>query len=127
MPEPATSSAALIITAAGLTIFGIATGLHPPLLVAGLFGGLWSISYQPPAGLPARIFFLGGSSLVAGYLAPVLAAVVAAAASRLIPWWPSDISRDVMQYPVAFLTGFLAIRWVGPALLRRAEKMEAEN
>lgn len=127
MAEPASSAAAFLLTAAGLTVFGVATGLHPPVLVAGLFGGIWAISYQAPARLPSRVAFLGGSSLVAGYLAPVLAAVAAAAAVKLIPWWPADVTREVMQYPVSFITGFLAIRWIGPALLRRAEKLEADT
>lgn len=38
MAEPATSTAAVIASAMGLTIFGIATGLHPSLLIAGLAG-----------------------------------------------------------------------------------------
>ena len=131
MPEPTSSATALVITtastAAGLTVYGVATGLHINLLIAGLFGGLWSISYQPPAGIMARILFLLGSSLVAGYVAPVAASVAASAATNLVTWWPREVTRDVLQYPVAFFTGFLAIRWLGPALMRRAEKMEAEH
>lgn len=126
MAEPATSTAAILLTAAGLTVFGVATGLHPPVLVAGFFGGLWALSYQPPDGLPARIFFLGGSAIVAGYLAPVLAAVAASAAIKMFSWWPADITRDGIQYPASFITGFLAIRWIGPALMRRAEKSEVK-
>ena len=127
MPEPTSSATALIITtgtAAGLTVFGVATGLHVNILIAGLFGGLWAISYHPPAGVVARIMFMLGSSLVAGYVAPVAAAVAASAATTLVTWWPRDVTRDVLQYPVAFLTGFLALRWIGPALMRRAQKLE---
>ena len=131
MPEPTSSATALLVTtastAAGLTICGVATGLHPNLLVAGLCGGLWAISYQPPSGVVARVLFLLGSSLAAGYFAPVAASIAASAAVSLLSWWPRDITREVIQYPVAFVTGFLAIRWLGPALLRRAEKLEAEH
>ena len=131
MPEPTSSATALIITtastAAGLTICGVATGLHPNILIAGLFGGLWALSYQPPAGIVPRVLFMLGSSLVAGYVAPVAASVAASAAASLFPWWPRDITHEAIQYPVAFFTGFLALRWLGPALMRRAEKLEAEH
>lgn len=129
MTEPATSATALITagTAAGLTAFGVATGLHVNILIAGLFGGIWAISYNPPAGVIARVLFLVGSSLIAGYVAPVAASIAASAASNLITWWPSDITREALQYPVAFFTGFLGIRWIGPALMRRAEKLEADR
>jgi len=124
--EPTTSTAATV-TAAGLTILGVTTGLHPPILLAGLFGGLIAMSYHPPSGVLARVLFMAGSSLIAGYVAPAAAAIAASAAASLIPWWPRDITRDVMQYPTAFLIGFLGLRWLLPALLRRAEKLEGEH
>lgn len=131
MAEPTTSATAFFITAAGttagLTVFGVATGLHLNILLVGLFGGLWAISYQSPVGILQRILFLLGSSLVAGYIAPTTAAVAASAASNLLTWWPHDVSREALQYPVSFLIGFLGIRWIGPALMRRAEKLEAEH
>lgn len=123
MAEPALTTA-FGLSAFGLTVFGVATGLHPTILIAGLSGGLWAISYKPPAGLLARILFLAGSAMIAGYVAPVAAAVAASAAAKLIPFWPADITRDVLQFPVAFCTGFLGLRWIGPAMLRRAEKLE---
>ena len=50
MAEPTSSAAALAAaTATGLTVFGVATGLHPAILLAGLAGGLWALSYQEPA------------------------------------------------------------------------------
>ena len=45
MAEPATSTAAVIASALGLTVFGVATGLHPSLLIAGLAGGMWALFY----------------------------------------------------------------------------------
>jgi hypothetical protein len=127
MAEPTSTSAALGFSAFGLTIFGVATGLHPAILLAGLSGGLWAMSYQPPATLLARILFLAGSSMIAGYLAPVAAAVAASAAAKLIPFWPADVTRDVLHFPVAFCVGFLGLRWLGPAMLRRANKLEGEH
>ena len=128
--EPTTSSTALAAaatSAAGLTLFGVTTGLHPGILLAGLFGGLIAMSYHPPSGVLARVLFMIGSSLIAGYVAPAAAAIIASAAASLISWWPGDITRDVIQYPAAFLTGFLGLRWLLPALLRRAEKLEGEH
>lgn len=128
MAEPTTTSGVLIglSSSFGITILGVATGLDPAILIAGFSGGLWALSIQPPPGVLPRIVFLGGSSMVAGYLAPVAAAVVAAAAAKTIPFWPPDINRGVMQFPVAFCIGFLGLRWIGPALLRRAEKVEGQ-
>lgn len=125
MAEPTTPI--ITITAAGITVFSVATGLHPGMLIAGLAGGLWAMSYQPPAGVLARAAFLGLSAMVAGYLAPVLTSIAASAAGKLLTWWPEDVTQATMQFPVAFVIGFLALRWLGPALLRRAEKLEGSN
>lgn len=130
MAEPTSTTGFLIgfSSTFGITVFGVATGLHPALLIAGFSGGLWALSIpQQHAGALSRVLFLAGSSMVAGYLSPVAAALAAAAAARLIPFWPADITRDVMQFPVAFCIGFLGLRWLGPALLRRAEKIEGET
>ena len=123
--EPTTSIPAAL-TAAGLTVFGVTTGLHPNILLAGLFGGLIAMSYHPPSGVLARVLFMAGSSLIAGYVAPAATAIAASAAASLISWWPRDITYQVMQFPVAFLIGFLGLRWLMPAIARRANKMEGE-
>ena len=127
MNEPATSAFITTGTAAGLTIFGVATGLHTNILLAGLFGGLCALSFNAPAGVLSRVLFLLGSSLVAGYVAPIVASVAASAAANLFVWWPRDVTREALQYPVGFLTGFLGLRWILPALIRRAEKLETEH
>ena len=126
-PTTSTSGLAIAASAAGLTVFGVTTGLHPNILLAGLFGGLIAMSYHPPTGFIPRILFMIGSALIAGYVAPAAAAIAASAAASLISWWPRDITRDAMQYPVAFLIGFLGLRWLMPAVLRRAEKLEGET
>ena len=125
MTEPASGSVAFItLTTAGISILGIATGLHPTFLVVGFFGGLWAISYNPPAGVIARVIFLAMSSIVSAYVSPVVAAVAAGAAAGMLTWWPKEITREFLSFPVSFLVGFLALRWLGPALLRQAEKAE---
>ena len=127
--EPTTSTSALLSTAAsaaGLTLFGVTTGLPPNILLAGLFGGMIAMSYHPPSGIVARVLFMLGSSLIAGYIAPAAAAIAASAAASLISWWPRDITVQVMQFPVAFLIGYLGLRWLMPAIARRAQKLEGE-
>lgn len=128
MSEPTTSGALIALSSSfGITIFGVATGLHPAILIAGFSGGLWALSIpQQASSWQSRLLFLGGSSMVAGYLSPIITAVAAAAAAKTIPFWPADITRDVLQFPVAFCIGFLGLRWLGPALLRRAQKVEGE-
>ena len=132
MTEPATTgTTAFLITTgssvAGLTIFGITTGLHINILVVGLFGGLWALYYQPPARVGARILFLVASSLIAGYFAPVAAAVAAAAAASMLDWWPRELTREALQYPFAFCIGFLGLRGLGPLLMRRTAQLERER
>jgi uncharacterized membrane protein YjjB (DUF3815 family) len=73
MAESAAAAAAIAITSTGLTVFGIATGLHPQYLVAGSVGGLWWLSYQDgPQPLSKRFAANAISSVVAGFLTPLL-------------------------------------------------------
>ncbi|MFV0662777.1 hypothetical protein [Denitromonas sp.] len=126
MTEPLSGTAALInVTAAGgIAVLGVATGLHPGVLLAGLAGGYWALTALPSSGGGSRIAFLVVSALVAGYLAPVAATVAAAAAASMLPWWPPAATQDVLRFPAGLLVGFLAVRWLGPALLRRAKTVE---
>ena len=122
MAEPTTSAAALAAaTATGLTIFGVATGLHPSILLAGLAGGLWSLSYQEPAPAWKRVAITVIASVVAGYLAPAVAAVVTA-----LDAWPHALTSDLVQLPIAVLIGLLSHRVLGPALLRIAAQKAEE-
>lgn len=121
MAEPASSSAALTITAAGLTIFGISTGLHPPILLAGLAGGLWSLSYQPPLPAWRRLAVATLASIIAGYLTPAVAVGITS-----IAVWPPAMSNDLMQLPIAVTIGLLAHRVLGPAVMRFAAKKAEE-
>jgi hypothetical protein len=73
MAEAAAAAAAIAITSTGLTVFGIATGLHPQYLVAGSVGGLWWLSYQDgPQPLAKRLAANAISSVIAGFLTPLL-------------------------------------------------------
>jgi len=117
MAEPATSTAAVIASAMGLTIFGIATGLHPSLLIAGLAGGLWALFYGEPQPLLKRCLSAVMSALVAAWLAPVTAYSV-----QELPGAPPGLPLDVLQFPVALVIGFLAMAIVGPGLMLLSRK-----
>lgn len=116
MAEPA-SSAIVVAGAAGLTIFGVATGLSPSLLIAGMAGGFWALSYMPPMPVWKRITTAALSSLLAGWVTP---AVVAA----LTAWngWPGSVTHDLVQYPVAVAFGLLSHTVIGPAMLKLAAR-----
>ena len=122
MPEPTSSAAALAAaTATGLTIFGVATGLHPSILLAGLAGGLWALSYQEPSPAWKRVAITVMASVVAGYLAPAVAAVVTA-----LDAWHHALTCDLVQLPIAVLIGLLAHRVIGPFLMRFAARKADE-
>lgn len=122
MPEPTSSTiAAVSVTAGGLTLFGIATGLHPMLLLAGLAGGWWALSYQTdPMPLVRRCSTLGISALVSAWVSPpAVAGIVAMALPQKIP---AQSAGELLQFPVALIVGLLAHAVLGPALMKLAAK-----
>ena len=117
MAEPATSTAAVIASALGLTVFGVATGLHPSLLIAGLAGGLWALLYGEPQPLLKRCLSAVMSALVAAWLAPAVTYGV-----QELPFAHKVLPLDVLQFPVALIIGFLAMAIVGPGLMLLSRK-----
>ena len=117
MAEPATSTAAVIASALGLTVFGVATGLHPSLLIAGLAGGLWALFYGAPQPLLRRCLSAVMAALVAAWLAPAITYSV-----HELPGAPPGLPLDVLQFPVALVIGFLAMAIVGPGLMLLSRK-----
>ena len=119
MAEPSVTAGTAVAT--GLTIFGISTGLDPAILIAGLAGGLWAQSYHPPASIWRRVALVALAAILAGYLAPVFAALAAS----------SDTVRGVfaltaLQLPLAVLIGLTSHRVLGPAFMRFAAKKAEE-
>jgi uncharacterized membrane protein YdfJ with MMPL/SSD domain len=108
-------------TASGLTVFGIATGLDPAVLIAGFAGGLWAQSYHPPMSILARIGLTILASIIAGYLAPAGATVAAAGVGLFSPL-KGVLSVAVLQLPIAVIIGLIAHRILGPAIMKLAAK-----
>ncbi len=113
MTEPVSSSAFFGFTAGGITVLGIATGLHPALMLAGAWGGWWAMTYQPPMSVWARLSRVFISAVAAGWLAP---GTIAVAHQR--GWLPDGIAPDMLHFPAALLTGLLAVDVIGRGMLR---------
>lgn len=83
MAEPAASAVGGIVIAAGTVVFsGTILGVHYDALLAGFFGGLLSLSVLPAMSRWKIACSVGGSSLMAGFFAPIFAA----AALNYFPW-----------------------------------------
>lgn len=117
MAEPNATGAAA--AAAGLTVFGVATGLDPAILIAGFAGGVWGQSYHPPTTFWRRLLLVMLASIIAGYLAPA-AAVGAMAMTPAAT--AGAMSLATLQLPVAVLIGLTSHRVLGPAVMRLAAK-----
>lgn len=113
MSEPTTP----ILATGGLTVFGVVTGLHPMLLVAGFFGCWWYNSYLPQLTLPQRIVSSLIAAPIAAWATPPIVLYLAS-----LSWWPSTLPPLIAGFPLAAAIGFLTHKVIGPALLRVAQK-----
>lgn len=113
MAEPSITTGTLV--AAGLTFFGVATGLDPALLLAGFAGGAWAQSYPAPMSIFRRASLTALASVLAAYSAPVIAAIL-----------PESLPHRAVELLSAVLVGFTAHRVLGPALLRFVSKKAEE-
>ena len=120
MPEP-TTTAAIAVTGAGITLFGAAIGLHPGLLLAGFCGAAWQMIESPPEPLARAVSIATVSTFVAAYATPP--AMVALTA---LPFWPTALTGDLAQHFAAAVIGRLAHCVIGPGLARVAEKKSRE-
>lgn len=71
MAEPASSTIGIAIAAGTITLTGSIFGVQYDALLAGFFGGLVSLSYLPPMTRTRIAGSVAGSSLIAGWFAPV--------------------------------------------------------
>ncbi len=115
MTEPSAASAWL--AASGLTFFGISTGLDPAVLIAGFAGGVWAQSYQDPMPPWRRLALVVLASILAGYLAPTLAAFVLSFSRS-----PGAVTHEALRLPIAVLLGLTSHKVLGPAVMKFATK-----
>ncbi len=104
MPDPTGPTVAVVATTTGLTIFGVATGLDPGILIAGFGGGIWSQLDQEKKPFIKRLGSMAVSSLSSGYLTP------------LVMWFLqlSGGPVQMLQLPVAFIIGLTTHKHIGP-------------
>lgn len=122
MPEPTATTAAAVgvSTLGGLTLFGIATGLHPELMAAGVAGGWLSLSYLPAMAVGQRISTAILSAVAAAWGAPAVAGAVIGQ-----PWVPAGLTYDVLRFPLAMGIGLMLHTVLAPGLMALAKrKME---
>ena len=120
-PSSTAQSAITFAGSAGITLFGIVLGLRPDLMLAGLWGALWSLTYLEPISIVRRCALAVTSSVIAGYGTP--AAMVFVEASGFLH---TATAYDRVQYFVAMAIGFLAHRTIGPWLIKAAERKAEE-
>lgn len=82
MAEPTSTTVGIAIAAGTITLTGSILGVQYDALLAGLFGGLVSLSYLPSMSRTKIAGSVFGSSLVGGWFAPVLTV----AAINYFPW-----------------------------------------
>lgn len=118
MADPTSGAAIIALTTTGISLLGVATGLHPDLLLAGLSGGFWALCYADPLPGWRRVAITAVAAVIAGYFTPLVVAVVKVGA-----WLPPDLTQDVVRLPAAATIGFLAHKIIGPAFVRLGAKL----
>lgn len=116
----AESVAVPVITTSGLAIFGVATGLEPGLLLAGLAGGWWALSYNNEPLPFLRRFTIGCVSALAGaWTGQWLSSALTAWLRYNFLWWPAAAGDEALRYSIALFVGLVAHKQLGPLLMRR--------
>ena len=95
-----------------LSLFGVATGLHPMLLAAGMIGGWWALSHLPEMDNMQRAKTIVVSGFVGAWSSPAFALGLASLA-----WWPASLTMDVACFPISILAGFLTYIVLTPAVI----------
>lgn len=120
MPEPAVSTASITIAASTITLSGSVFGVQYDALLAGLVGGLVSLTYLPAMPLLKMAGTVAGSALLAGFFAPVLAA----AGLHFFPWLQAV--GDMLRLAGAAALG-LGAQVLVPAGLKRLRTLVREK
>lgn len=117
MTEPISGSW-ISITAAGVTVFGVVTGLDPALMFASACGGWWALTYHPPMEVLTRLNRLGLSALIGGWSTPVFAELAQKHLSV------TGDSLPAFKFVVALTVGLVALDILGGRIRRLCEKVQ---
>ena len=119
MAEPAATATTAGLASGGLTLLGIATGIDPGLLFAGLAGALFAIVFHEPMPMAKRMAITVLSAAGAAWTSQS-----AALAATGMGWWPKTLPASVVGYPLAFLAGLLMYRVLIPKLIGYIEQAD---
>lgn len=123
MTEPVSSSIVTVTTVGGVTIFGIATGLHPVLLFAGAWGGWWAQSFMDPAPIFTRLNRVAISAGVAAWASKGLVNVglgLFATNEKVLNMQPAELLAA--ESLVALCLGLLAMPVLGRGAIQVASR-----
>lgn len=117
---PSTDTTGAAVLAAALA----ASGLDPWLLLPGLVGGYWSLSYvRRPISWPTRIGRYALAAVVGAWSGKWSAPPLAALAADSWKWWPPEAGGKGLAIMISLVVGLLAHRYIGPALGRKVEQV----
>jgi hypothetical protein len=105
MADPVAPSL-IYITQAGIVIAGVATGLDPVMLGAGMCGGYWAVWRGGPMSWLDRTSMVVLSSLVAAWGAAVLVKLLS----------HHNIISESAEFPVAYVSALFIGRLAMPVL-----------
>ena len=101
MEQASTTTTAVVATS--ISVYGVATGVNYEVLIAGVAGGLVSLSFLPEMGLWQRLWTPFAATLTAGYTAPVGAHYL----SSMLAGAPAQPMLVSCAFAVGVLTQFL--------------------
>lgn len=106
MSDPTTAVAG--VTAGGITVLGVATGLAPELMLAGAAGGWWSLSYQPACRVLSRLNRVLLSALVAAWVTPIITS---------LDIMPAAVPEAPLRLGTALMLGLATVDVLGYGVL----------
>lgn len=105
--------------AAGLSIFGVQTGIDPAVLLAGLGGGLWAQFSVEVTVWWKRVISSSMSAIVAAMFTPIGFGFLRGVTPELV----TDIQ---LSLAIATVIGFLTFSVISPMMLKLAQKKAEE-
>lgn len=104
------------IVAGTIVIYGVSTGLQPPLLFAGAAGGWLAVTYIEELRWYDRANRVFLSALAAAW-----------STLAVVKWMGLTNDVDIAKYPVALVIGLLTMDVLGKGIIRAARKWFADR